>query len=174
MANPNPITDFNLTADAAVGTGWLHTQYNLIINFLLAVKTNIAAFIIDQNLRKTDSPTFKTLYLTDSKIDDVVGDVFCKFNPGTGLMSFITYAELMASINMPIVRAGTAIIQEGSNTVSFPTALPAGTIYVATATVTNGDATDQVLIDNSKNTLNSFSCYSSLAGTLYYSIIEII
>jgi hypothetical protein len=170
------INNFALVADKAVGSNFLNTEFNAIVSFLLAVKEYKGAYQSLQDLDPADTPTFKNIKITDAATISVA-DKFIILSGTTGEMLIKTAEQFMEGCGIPQMRAAKATIIAGMNDIIFPLAFPNNT-YVFSGIVYGGTGgqpeTASATAEESYYTTTGCKVYSPIAGTLHYTIIEIL
>lgn len=175
MADKTDITGFALTGDKAVGDNFLHTEYNYIVKFLLAVKAYRVAYEMNQDLNKASTPEFKNIKITDATV--VKTDKFVRVGSTTGELILDSAAQFMAACGIPQIIAAKADVIAGFTDVEFPRTFPNAT-YVFTGMVYGGTGgqpeTAFATAEEADYTTTGCKVYSPLAGELHYTITEIL
>jgi hypothetical protein len=164
-------TNFNLIANKAVGDSLLNTDWNKVIAFLLEDYTEQGTSKLNQDLQTTDSPTFKTLKITDAI--GLTGNLLLKASATTGEVTVRTAAQVKTDLGIPAIIAGKATVINGKTTVTLTTAMP-GSEYVFAGIVYGTNEVSFVTADPATYTANQFIVDSDLAGQLYYTLTQIL
>jgi hypothetical protein len=169
------IDNFSLAGTKIVGSSFTADECNAIIKFLLAVKTYKGSYNQNQDLNEADTPTFASVILTNASTGGIVGTIFPIINGSTNEIEFKTADQYRIALGIPKIKAGIADVFSGLTVVTLAENMPAGSIYVFSGIVygSNGEVSFATA-PTANLAVDKFTCESSIAGKLYYTLTQIL
>jgi hypothetical protein len=173
MATKTDITGFSLTANKAVGDTFIHTECNDIIKYLLAEKVYKSAYEMNQDLNILSTPTYASVKLTNA-LSGIVGRIFPIINGSTGEVEFYTKEQYRVALELPKVIAGTATVIAGITSITLAVNMPDANYVFSGVVYGNGNEAAVAFSWPDTYKTTGFDCDSSISGTLYYTLTEIL